>query len=122
MKRLKKIFQRKHLYFEIYTESEIVQNDNVSAENLTKLVDDVKETVQKDNITDHKTIVNIIYNYTVNNNINLTNSSIENLATSIGGVQAVQGDVESYTSQVTEFVGNNSGDFSLNGLFSRLGL
>jgi len=107
---------------EIYTESEIVQNDNVSAENLTKLVDDVKETVQKDNITDHKTIVNIIYNYTVNNNINLTNSSIENLATSIGGVQAVQGDVQNYSSQVTQIVGNNSGDMSLNGLLSRFGL
>ncbi|WP_407380367.1 DUF1002 domain-containing protein [Methanobrevibacter sp.] len=107
---------------EIYTEAEIIENDNVTADELSSLVDDVKETVQNENITDHATIVNIIYNYTVNNNINLTNSSIENLATSIGGVQAVQGDVESYTSQVTEFVGNNSGDFSLNGLFSRLGL
>ena len=107
---------------EIYTESEIVQKDNVSAENLTKLVDNVKETVQQNNITDHSTIVNIIYNYTVNNNINMSNSSIENLATSIGGVQAVQGDVANYTNQVTEIVGNNSGGFSLDGIFSRLGL
>lgn len=106
---------------EIYTESEIIQNDNVSADNLTKLVDDVKETVQKENITDHKTIVNIIYNYTVNHNINMTNSSIENLATSIGGVQAVQGDVQNYSSQVTEFVGKNSGNFSLDQIFSKLG-
>ena len=109
---------------EIYTESEIVQKDNVSAENLTdkELVDNVKETVQQNNITDHSTIVNIIYNYTVNNNINMSNSSIENLATSIGGVQAVQGDVANYTNQVTEIVGNNSGGFSLDGIFSRLGL
>lgn len=107
---------------EIYTEAEIVETDNVTADDLSKLVDDVKETVQNENITDHTTIVNIIYNYTVNNNINMTNSSIENLATSIEGVQAVQGDVENYANQVTEFVGSNSGDFSLNDLLSRLGL
>lgn len=52
----------------------------------------------------------------------MSNSSIENLATSIGGVQAVQGDVANYTNQVTEIVGNNSGGFSLDGIFSRLGL
>ena len=107
---------------EIYTESEIVQNDNVSADQLTKLVDDVKQTVQKDNITDHKTIVNIIYNYTVNNNINMTNSSIENLATSIGGVQSVQGQVQNYSNKVTQIVGSNSSGFSLDGLFRQLGL
>ena len=107
---------------EIYTEAEIVETDNVTADDLSKLVDDVKETVQNENITDHTTIVNIIYNYTVNNNINMTNSSIENLATSIEGVQAVQGDVENYANQVTEFVGSNSGDFSLNDILSRLGL
>ena len=102
---------------EIYTESEIVQKDNVSAEQLTKLVDDVKVTV-----TNHNTIVNIIQNYTVNNNINMSNSSIENLATSIGGVQAVQGDVANYTDKVTQVVGNNSSGFSLDGIFSKLGL
>ena len=102
---------------EIITQSDIIENDNVSAEDLTALVDEVKETVANENITDHTTIVNIIYNYTVNNNINMTNSSIENLATSIEGVQAVQGDVENYTSQVTEFVGENSGDFSFDKLF-----
>lgn len=107
---------------EIYTESEIVQTDNVSAEDLTKLVDDVKVTVQNNNITDHSTIVNIIYNYTVNNNINMTNSSIENLATSIGGVQAVQGEVSNYTNQVTDVIGNNPSGFSLDELFNKLGI
>ena len=107
---------------EIQTESDIVQNDNVSADQLTKLVDDVKVTVQNNNITDHKTIVNIIYNYTVNNNINLSNSSIDKLATSIGEVQSVQGQVSNYTTQVTNVIGNNTGGFSLDGLFSKLGL
>ena len=107
---------------EIQTESDIVQNDNVSADQLTKLVDDVKVTVQNNNITDHKTIVNIIYNYTVNNNINLSNSSIDKLATSIGEVQSVQGQVSNYTTQVTNVIGNNTGGFSLDVLFSKLGL
>ena len=98
---------------EIYTETEIVETENITADELTELVDDVKETVQAENITDHTTIVNIIYNYTVNNNINLTNSSIENLATSIEGIQLVQSDVENYTNQVTEVVNANSGDFSI---------
>ena len=105
---------------EIYTEAEIVENDNVSAEQLTNLVDDVKQTVETENITDHSTIVNIIYNYTVNNNIDMTNSSIENLATSIEGVQSVQGDVQSYTTQVNEIVGNNTTGFSLDGLLNMI--
>ena len=107
---------------EIYTESEIVENDNVSADDLTKLVDDVKVTVQDNNITDHTTIVNIIYNYTVNNNINMSNSSIENLATSIGEVQSVQGQVTNYTNQVTDVVGSSSGSSSLNDIFTKLGI
>ena len=107
---------------EIYTEAAIVEKDNVTPEDLTKVVDNVKDTVQKNNITDHKTIVNIIYNYTVNNNINMTNSSIENLATSIGGVQSVQGDVQNYTNKVTGFVSNQSGGFSLDQILSKLGI
>ena len=107
---------------EIYTEAAIVEKDNVTPEDLTKVVDNVKDTVQKNNITDHKTIVNIINNYTVNNNIKLSNSSIENLATSIGGVQSVQGDVQNYSNKVTNFVSNQSGGFSLDQIFSKLGL
>ena len=61
---------------EIYTQSEIVENSGVSSDKLSKLVNDVKEVVKEKNVTDHQTIVNIIYNYTVNNNINITNSKI----------------------------------------------
>ena len=107
---------------EISTEADIVEKDNVSAQDLTKLVDNVKITVQNNNITDHKTIVNIIQNYTVNNNINMTNSSIEKLATSIGDVQSVQGDVKGYSNQITQVAGGNSGGFSLDQIFSTLGL
>ena len=105
---------------EIYTQSEIVQNSNVSAEEISDLVDDVKETVKEENVTDHQTIVNIINNYTVVNNINITNSDIENLASSIEQIQNVQGDVDNYTTEVSDVFNNTTDTNSLKGLFDGL--
>ena len=105
---------------EIYTETEIVEKDNVSADQLSNLVDNVKQTVEDKNITDHKTIVNIIYNYTENNNIQISNSSIENLATSIEGTQSVKGDVQTYTTQLNQIAGNSTQGFNLEGLLNQL--
>ena len=103
---------------EIYTEAQIVNNSDVSADDLSKLVDDVKQEVSKDNITDHATIVNIINNYVQNNNINITNNDIENLADSIQQVQNVQGDVNYYKDQVSGFLNETGGSgFSLDSLF-----
>lgn len=106
---------------EIYTQAEIVENSNVSADELSKLVDDVKETVQEENITDHATIVNIINNYTINYNINISNNDIENLADSIEQIQNVQGDINSYQSQVSDVLGSVDTDSAkgfLSGLFN----
>jgi len=105
---------------EIYTQAEVVQNSNVSSEKVSKLVDDVKETVKEDNVTDHQTIVNIINNYTVVNNINITNSDIENLATAIQQVQNAQGDKNSYESQVSDILNNTNGTDTVKGLFDGL--
>ncbi len=105
---------------EIYTQAEIVQNSNVSAEKLSDLVDDVKETVKEENVTDHQTIVNIINNYTIINNINITNSDIENLATSIEQIQNVQGDINNYQSEVSDVFNNTTSTDSLKGLFDGL--
>ena len=105
---------------EIYTQAEIVENSNVSAEKLSDLVDDVKETVKDENITDHQTIVNVIYNYTVINNINITNNDIENLATSIEQIQNVQGDINNYSSEVSGVFNKTSDTNSLKGLFDGL--
>jgi len=102
---------------EISTQAEIVDNSGVDANSLSKLVDDVKQEVSKDNITDHNTIVNIINNYVQNNNINITNTDIENLADSIEQVQNVQGDVNYYKGQVSGFMGNaTSNGFSIEGI------
>ena len=104
---------------EIYTEAEIVENSNVSADDLSKLVDDVKEEVQEENVTDHQTIVNIIYNYTIINNINITDSDIENLANSIEQMQNVQGDIDTYQSEVSDvFNSTDEAQGLLDGLFN----
>ena len=92
---------------EIYTQAEVVNNSGVDADKLSKLVDDVKQEVSSDNVTDHNTIVNIINNYVQNNNINITNTDIENLASSIEQVQNVQGDVNNYKDQLNNFMGSD---------------
>ena len=105
---------------EIYTQAEIVENSNVSADNLSKMVDDVKEIVQQNNITNHTTIVNIIYNYTVTYNINMTDSDIENLANSIEQIQNTQGDINNYESKVSGVLNNtNDAKGIFDGLFGK---
>lgn len=104
---------------EIYTQAEIVENSGVDAEKLSQLVDDVKQEVSSDNVTDHDTIVNIINNYVQTNNINITSVDIENLADTIEQVQNVQGDVNYYKDQVSGFLNDDgsTGGFSLDALF-----
>ena len=103
---------------EIYTQAEIVDNSGVNADDLSKLVDDVKQEVSNGNVTDHSQIVNIINNHVQNNNINITNVDIENLADSIEQVHNVQGDVNNYKTQVSGIMGNATGSgFSLDGIF-----
>lgn len=106
---------------EIYTQAEIVENSAVDADELSNLVDDVKEEVQENNVTDHQTIVNIINNYTITNNINITNSDIENLANSIEQTQNVQGDINDYQTEISGIINstNTSGvQGFLDGLFN----
>ena len=104
---------------EIYTQAEVVENSNATADEISDLVDDVKETVKEENITDHQTIVNIIYNYTVINNINITQNDIENLADSIEQIQNVQGDINNYQAEVTDVLNATDAD-SVNGFLDGL--
>ena len=106
---------------EIYTQAEIVKNSDVDADELSELVDDVKEEVQTNNVTDHKIIVDLINNYTANNNLSISNKDIENLATSIEQTQNVQGDVNNYQSEVSDVLNSadgNNGNGLLNGLLN----
>ena len=103
---------------EIYTQAEIVNNSGVNADDLSNLVNQVKDEVAGDNITNHNEIVNIITNKVENNNINITNVDIENLANSIEQVQNVQGDVNYYKDQVSDVFGNSTADGMLEGFFN----
>ena len=115
---------------EIYTQAEIVKTSNVSSDELSDLVDDVKETVKDENITDHQTIVVVINNYTTVNNINLTHDDVEKLADSIEQTQNVQNETAKYETQVSDVLNstdilnatgsNETGDSSIQGLLGNL--
>lgn len=92
---------------EIYTQAEIVNDTNVSADDLSKLVDDIKEVVKKENITDHQTIVDLINNYTIQHNINITSSDIEELANSIEQLQNIQEDIGNYQTELSNAIDNS---------------
>ena len=92
---------------EIYTQAEIVNDTNVSADDLSKLVDDIKEVVKKENITDHQTIVDLINNYTIQHNINITSSDIEELANSIEQLQNIQEYIDNYQTELSNAIDNS---------------
>lgn len=92
---------------EIYTQAEIVNDTNVSADDLSKLVDDIKEVVKKENITDHQTIVDLINNYTIQHNINITSSDIEELANSIEQLQNIKEDIDNYQTELSNAIDNS---------------
>ena len=50
----------------------------------------------------------------------LTNSDIENLATSIEQIQNVQGDINNYQSEVSDVFNNTTSTDSIKGLFDGL--
>jgi uncharacterized protein YpuA (DUF1002 family) len=107
-----------------------VKTSNVSSDELSDLVDDVKETVKEENITDHQTIVVVINNYTTVNNINLTHDDVEKLADSIEQIQNVQNETAKYETQVSDVLNstdilnatgsNETGDSSIQGLLDNI--
>ena len=101
---------------EIYTQAEIVENSNVDADNLSQLVDDVKEEVEQNNLQNHDDIVNVIKNFTTQHNITLTDEDIESLAESIEQLQSIQGDIDKYQNEVSDVFNDTTND-TLKGLF-----
>lgn len=102
---------------EITVQSDIVNSDSsdVDADQVSNLVTEVKVVVINNNITDHNEIVNIIKNYTINNNINLSDADIDKLADIIGEVQSVSGQADDYQDQIEGYVSENTGDDSILG-------
>lgn len=92
---------------EIYSQTEVVENSNASADEIANLMDEVKEEVAKENVTDSQTIYNIINNVAINNNIQISDNDINILVESIQQTQSVQDQANQYQSQLNQFV--NSG-------------
>ncbi|MBR0472560.1 MAG: DUF1002 domain-containing protein [Methanosphaera sp.] len=92
---------------EIYTQSEVAQNSNASADDIAKMMDTVKEEVAKENTTDAGKITNIVNNVASNNNIQISNNDINILVNSIQQTQSVKDQASQYQSQLSGYV--NSG-------------
>ena len=92
---------------EIYTQSEVVNNTNLSADDVAKLVDEAKEEVAKENTTDKQTIINIVNNIASNNNIQISGNDINNLADSIQQTQSVQDQAKNYQNEVSEYINSD---------------
>ncbi len=92
---------------EIYTQSEVVNNSNVSADDVAKLMQEAKDEVAKVNTTDSQTIINIVTNIASNNNIQISNNDINNIADSIQETQSVQDQASQYKEQLSDFVNSD---------------
>lgn len=68
---------------EIYTQSEIVQNNNVSADNVSQVVDDVKNNITTLNITSYDDVLDLVNETVHQYNMNISNDDIEKLADAI---------------------------------------
>ncbi len=93
---------------EIQAESQVVSDSNASGDDVAKVVNDAKDQVQKDNITDKDKIVTIINNICVNNNIQLSEDSVNKLADAISQSQSVQGQADEYKNKLNDVIGDDS--------------
>ena len=94
---------------EIYTQTEIVNNTGASADDVAKLMDEIKEEVSKQNTTDRQTIINIVNNVVNNYNINISDNDINNIVNTVQETQAVKDKAADYQSQINNFVNSSEG-------------
>ena len=92
---------------EIYTESQVVNNTNASADDVANLVSQAKEQASQQNTTDNQTITNIVNNVASNNNINLSNNDVNLIVQSVSQSQSVKDQATDYQSQISDYVNNN---------------
>lgn len=93
---------------ELYSQAEVVNNTNASADDIANLMDEVKDEVAKENTTDKQTIVNIVNNVASNNNINISNNDVNILANSVQQTQSVQDQASGYKDQISNYVNSSS--------------
>jgi len=99
---------------EIYTQAEIVDNSNITSDELADLVSVVKSKVIGENITDHTKIVSLIKNYTNESNLNITNNDVDKLADLLIEIQLVQNNANKYKNTVSGFIdGKTDSNYSI---------
>jgi len=99
---------------EIYTQAEIVDNSNITSDELADLVSVVKSKVIGENITDHTKIVSLIKNYTNESNLNITNDDVDKLADLLIEIQLVQNNANKYKNTVSGFIdGKTDSNYSI---------
>lgn len=94
---------------EIYTETSIVNNTGASADDVAKIMSEIKEEVAKQNTTDRQTIINIVNNVINNYNINISDNDIDNIVTSVQQTQAVQDKAVDYQNQISDYINSSEG-------------
>ena len=94
---------------EIYTESELVENTGASADDIAKIMTEVKEEVASQNTTDRNTIITIVNNVVNNYNINISDSDIENIVDTVQQTQSVKDQAIEYQDQIVELVNTDEG-------------
>lgn len=94
---------------EIYTQTEIVNNTGASADDVAKIMDEIKEEVAKQNTTDRQTIINIVNNVVNNYNINISDNDINNIVNTVQETQAVKDKAADYQTQINNFVNSSEG-------------
>ena len=92
---------------EIYAQSQVVNDTNASADDVAKLVEEVKDEVAKENTTDHNTIITIINNVASNNNIQISDNDINILADSVQDTQEVKDQAVEYQSQISDYINSS---------------
>ncbi len=81
---------------EIYTQSNIANQTNQSADQIAILFEKVQTEVQNKNITDTTQITNIVINVANSMNINLTDQQAQQIATSLSNAQQAQGSLTDF--------------------------
>lgn len=89
---------------EIYIQSEIVQNNNVSADNVSQVVDDVKNNITDLNITNHDDILNLLNETVHKYNMTISDDDIEKLADAIFKTFSIQDQVDDYKTELEKVI------------------
>ncbi|RAP51932.1 MAG: hypothetical protein BZ138_04065 [Methanosphaera sp. rholeuAM270] len=89
---------------EIYSQAQVAENSEASADEIANLMDEVKEEVSKENTTDAQTIKNIVNNVASNNNIKISDNDINILVNSVQQTQSVQDKAAEYQDKLSGYI------------------